>query len=402
MPGALLPDNEQARLEAVRRYDVLDTPPDGAYDRITAVAARHFGVPIAIVSIVDSDRIWFKSHHGLEVEEVDRDPGLCASAILQGAPWVVEDAAADLRTLANPLVAGNAGFRFYAGVPLTTHDGFNLGTLCVIDYEPRRLSEEETAMLSDMAAIVVDQLELRLAARRLAAAQLEREQRVAEAHIAAIQATGAQALLSAIEARDSYTAAHSQVVVRLAGAVAITLGLPREKASEVEQVALLHDLGKIGIPDSILQYPGRLDQDEANRMCEHPVIGEKIVASLDGLAHLAPAIRAEHERWDGRGYPDGLSAEEIPIASRIVFACDAYGAMTSDRPYRPAMDSQKARAELSANSGTQFDPRVVRALLEVLDCSDEVGDGMLAKHDQRPTPLRAESRRVSQRDSPSP
>jgi sigma-B regulation protein RsbU (phosphoserine phosphatase) len=163
----LIPADEPARLEAIRRYDVLDTPHDGAFDRITALAARHFDVPISIVSIVDEDRIWFKSHHGLEVREIGRDPGLCASAILQDGPWVVENAEVDPRTLANPLVAGEFGLRFYAGAPLQTHDGFNLGTLCVIDMEPRELTPEQTETLSDMAAIVMDELELRLASRRV-------------------------------------------------------------------------------------------------------------------------------------------------------------------------------------------------------------------------------------------
>ncbi len=161
-----VPDDEPQRLEAIRRYDVLDTPPDGAFDRITAVAAAHFEVPIAIVSIVDEDRIWFKSHHGIEVDEIGRDPGLCASAILQNDPWIVENAATDPRTLANPLVAGELGLRFYAGAPLVTHDGFKLGTLCVIDVAPRELPAQEAATLADMAAIVMDELELRLAARR--------------------------------------------------------------------------------------------------------------------------------------------------------------------------------------------------------------------------------------------
>jgi sigma-B regulation protein RsbU (phosphoserine phosphatase) len=162
-----LPEDEAERLAAVRRYDVLDTPHDGAFDRVTALAARHFGVPISIVSIVDSDRIWFKSHHGVDVREIGRDPGLCASAILHDEPWIVEDARSDPRTLANPLVAGEFGLRFYAGAPLTTQDGHNLGTLCVIDKEPRELSDEEAATLRDMAAIVMDELELRLASRRI-------------------------------------------------------------------------------------------------------------------------------------------------------------------------------------------------------------------------------------------
>lgn len=161
----MLPENEQERLAAVRRYGVLDTPPDGSFDRITALAARFFDVPISIVSVVDTDRIWFKSRHGIDAREIGRDPGLCASAICQSGPWLVADAGVDPRTIDNPLVAGELGLRFYLGVPLTTSDGFNLGTLNVIDVEPRKVTEEEIETLCDLAAIVVRELEVRLEAR---------------------------------------------------------------------------------------------------------------------------------------------------------------------------------------------------------------------------------------------
>jgi two-component sensor histidine kinase len=156
--------DEQSRLAAVRRYDLLDTPPDGMFDRVTAIAARLFSVPISIISLVDKDRIWFKSHHGLDVKQIGRDPGLCASAILQADPWILNDAKVDPRSLANPLVAGDFGLRFYVGVPLRTHDGFNLGTLCVIDREPRSVTEEQIANLRDLASTVMDQMELRISA----------------------------------------------------------------------------------------------------------------------------------------------------------------------------------------------------------------------------------------------
>ncbi|HEU5286417.1 MAG TPA: histidine kinase dimerization/phosphoacceptor domain -containing protein [Sphingomicrobium sp.] len=164
-----MPDNEAERIAAVQRYQILDTPPDGIFDRVTAVAARRFGTPIAIISIVDHDRIWFKSHHGLDVEEIGRDPGLCASAILSSDVHLLLDASTDPRSLANPLVAGDFGLRFYAGVPLRTSDGFNLGTLCVIDKEPRTVEQDQIDDLTDLASLVVDQLELRLAARRAVA-----------------------------------------------------------------------------------------------------------------------------------------------------------------------------------------------------------------------------------------
>ena len=161
-----LSPNEIGRIAAVHRYDILDSPPDGAFDRITALAARRFGVPIAIISIVDEDRIWFKSHHGLPIQQIDREPGLCASAILGDDPYILENARADPRSLANPLVSSDFGLRFYAAVPLTTSDGHNLGTLCVIDKEPRTINQEQIEDLKDLASVVMDQLELGLSARQ--------------------------------------------------------------------------------------------------------------------------------------------------------------------------------------------------------------------------------------------
>ena len=165
----LIPPDEAERIAAVQRYEILDTPRDGAFDRITRLASRMLDVPIAIITLVDHDRIWFKSAQGLEgVEQIDRVPGLCASAILANGPWIVDDARNDPRTMANPLVAGEFGLQFYAASQLRTADGYNLGTLCVIDREPRSLDEGQVEVLTDLAGLVVDELELRLAARRQA------------------------------------------------------------------------------------------------------------------------------------------------------------------------------------------------------------------------------------------
>lgn len=171
---------EAGRMAAVHRYEILDTPPDGTFDRIAELAARLLRVPTAIVSVVDTDRIWFKAHHGLDVCETGRDPGLCASAIMSYDPWVITDAATDPRALANPLVAGEFGLRFYAGAPLTTPDGWNLGTLCVIDKEPREVSADETATLQALAQLVVDELELRRRAREAVATAEERSHELEE------------------------------------------------------------------------------------------------------------------------------------------------------------------------------------------------------------------------------
>ena len=163
--SATLDDDEAARLDAVRRYDILDTPPDGAFDRITALAAELFDVPIALVTIVDDERIWFKSRHGLEgVEQIDREPGLCASAILGDEAYVIEEARNDPRSLVNPLVAGKFGLQFYAAAPLRTGDGHRLGTLCIIDREPRVFSPRQADLLQRLADIVMDAMELRISA----------------------------------------------------------------------------------------------------------------------------------------------------------------------------------------------------------------------------------------------
>ena len=175
-----------------------------------------------------------------------------------------------------------------------------------------------------------------------------------------------RALLAAVQARDSQTAVHSREVVRLARAVARSLGLDDDQVSDVESAALLHDLGKIAVPDAILRKKGPLTDVEALLMRQHPVVGAHIVSSVPDLEHLAPAIRAEHERWDGTGYPDGLAGRAIPLASRITFVCDAYHAMTTDRPYRRALSMDAALAEIATNAGRQFCPDSARELLEIV------------------------------------
>lgn len=162
----LYPIDEAQRLAALKRYNILDTPPDAAFDRITVLAARLFGAPMAVISLVDERRIWFKSQHGIDVHEIARDPGLCASAILQQEPWIVSDTTLDARSKFNPLVTGDFNLRFYAGAPLRTPDGFNLGMLCVLDHAPHEVSEAQIASLKDLAFLVMDQMEIHLSARR--------------------------------------------------------------------------------------------------------------------------------------------------------------------------------------------------------------------------------------------
>ncbi len=176
-----------------------------------------------------------------------------------------------------------------------------------------------------------------------------------------------QALAGALETKDSYTTAHSRAVVEHAYAVGRRLGLADGELRNLRFAAIFHDIGKVAVRDDVLAKSGPLSAEERSQIQAHAVVGERILSSVEFLAEVLPLVRHEHERWDGRGYPDGLAGESIPLGARIVLACDAFDAMTSDRPYRPAMSDAEARAELLAGAGTQFDERVVAALLEELD-----------------------------------
>ncbi len=238
----------------------------------------------------------------------------------------------------------------YVGVPLRLGDGQLYGTLCAVSHATSpQLREREITFMHVLARLIADEIEH---------CAMEAEH---------TRASIVGALLTALNTRDNYTSEHSESVVELATQVAVRLGLNHAERAEVGQAALLHDIGKLGLPDSILQKRGSLTDEEWRQMREHPVLGAELVSAIPALAHLAPVIRAEHERWAGGGYPDGLTGEAIPLPARIVFACDAFHAMTSDRPYRSAMSIEDACAELKHGAGTQFDPRVVQALLTMLD-----------------------------------
>jgi diguanylate cyclase (GGDEF)-like protein len=198
----------------------------------------------------------------------------------------------------------------------------------------------------------------------VANADVERELALLRAHQGSPAAV--QALAAAIEERDDYTHAHSEEVVHLARGVAMILGRPTEQVERIAHAALLHDVGKLGIPHEILHKRGPLTPDEWAVMAEHPIAGERILLRIPELAPIAPIVRHEHEHWDGSGYPDRLRGRNIPLGSRIILACDAYSAMTTTRPYRKAMSKAAAVRELRAGAGGHFDPDVVDALLDLL------------------------------------
>ena len=208
-------------------------------------------------------------------------------------------------------------------------------------------------------------VERNLTRRRLEVARLQ--EREAQVLFAAIKA-----LASAVDAKDRYTARHSRVVTRLALLLADAIQLSSEERYVLELSAWMHDVGKIGVPDSILTKPGSLTEEEFAVMMVHPVKGGEIVGEIEELGRVADVIRHHHERVDGSGYPDGLRGEAIPLASRIILIADAFEAMTADRSYRQGFDREAALRELREHSGTQFDADLVRAFVRMMESQSEL------------------------------
>jgi HD-GYP domain-containing protein (c-di-GMP phosphodiesterase class II) len=181
----------------------------------------------------------------------------------------------------------------------------------------------------------------------------------------------AGALIATLDARDRYTAGHSAAVAIYSRDIAGRMGLASEIQDHAYLCGLVHDIGKIGLPPGLLEKPGALTLEERRQMQEHSAIGERILAHVDEYSEIARVVRHHHERIDGQGYPDGLTAEDIPLVSRIIAVADAYNAMTSDRPYRDAMPSRVARLRLAQAVDSQFDTSVVAAFEAILAGADE-------------------------------
>jgi HD-GYP domain-containing protein (c-di-GMP phosphodiesterase class II) len=187
------------------------------------------------------------------------------------------------------------------------------------------------------------------------------------------------ALAAAMEAKDQYTASHADSLAAMAVAVGSRMGLSDAELRMLQYAAVLHDIGKIGIPGNILNKPAELTREEFDTMAQHTIIGERIISRIDYLVPIARIIRSAHERWDGTGYPDGFHGEEIPLASRILLVCDAFDAMTTDRPYRKALPVETALSELSRHAGSQFDPRVVDVFLASYPFENRETDRLLGR-----------------------
>ncbi|MGH2655637.1 MAG: diguanylate cyclase [Actinomycetota bacterium] len=194
----------------------------------------------------------------------------------------------------------------------------------------------------------------------LALANATRYEDLESAYLATVES-----LANALEAKDEYTGDHARALAEMSMALGEEMGLRGESLKLVRLAALFHDIGKIGVASEILRKPGPLTASERREINKHPAIGAEILEPVPFLQSVRPLVRASHERWDGKGYPDGLAGEAIPLESRIVFVCDAYHAMTTDRPYRAALPAREAVRRLRRCAGTQFDPRVVDAFVRL-------------------------------------
>jgi HD-GYP domain-containing protein (c-di-GMP phosphodiesterase class II) len=198
---------------------------------------------------------------------------------------------------------------------------------------------------------------------------------------------GVAAMAAAVDMRDDYTGEHSEQVVRLAVRVGRRLGMTDAALSDLEVAARLHDVGKIGVPDAVLRKAGPLEEEEWEIMRQHPEWGADLLCRVPGLKRVARIVRHAHERWDGDGYPDRLSTADIPLESRIILACDAYHAMTSDRPYRDALRPWIAVSELREGAGGQFDPSVVDVLVNELRNEQSVSTRLFEPEERARIPI---------------
>jgi len=179
-------------------------------------------------------------------------------------------------------------------------------------------------------------------------------------------------LSRAIEARDAYTQGHSARVTAIAETIARRLGWDEHRLELLQIGGPLHDIGKLGVSDAVLTKPGRLDEDELAQIREHPRLGARLLLRLASFRGALPYVLYHHERWDGNGYPTGRAGEQIPVEARVLAVADAFDAMTSDRPYRPALSRREALAEVERCSGTQFDPAIVSIFLELFTEAEEL------------------------------
>ena len=287
--------------------------------------------------------------HGVHSSVVGKrlgiDEGIVGQVFLSGEPVIVADYH-DFPENSEPGPETRAG-----GSAPIKFGGEVRGALCIGTTDPERtfgrVELDALRRLADLGAAALEQAEMRK-------------------HLELAVGSGVEALTEAIDMRDHYTWQHSQRVMELAGKVGKRLDLDEAALAELAFAARLHDVGKVGVPDSVLLKAGPLNDDEWEIMKQYPLRGAEMLERVPGLGNVSQLVLSEHEHWDGSGYPQGLKGDEIPLASRIILVCDAYDAMTADRPWRSALKPWAAVRELRAGAGREFDPQCVVQLIGVL------------------------------------
>ncbi len=276
------------------------------------------------------------------------DRGGVIETLLQGKALAVAKFPPNFRLDGLSLHDGDFGLRALAAVPLPG-GGKAAGTLMVLYSEHRELDQRDLTILSSYAKILRLVIDL----------DQERGERVAP------QMAMLHTLTEVLEARDCYTAGHSNSVSKYAGLIARQMGLPPAEVETIERAAMLHDIGKIGVPDKVLLKPGALNAREWRTIRDHPTVGARILAPLAAFQEEVNLLLHHHERWDGHGYPDGAKGEEIPLGARILAVADVFNALVSARPYRSAHTVEEGVAILQKMAGVQLDPKVVESFLSL-------------------------------------
>jgi diguanylate cyclase (GGDEF)-like protein len=352
---------EAARREAERATALLEFSRqlssaegmDEVVDRIVELSARTLGSPRASVWLQDGagDEITMHASHGYS--ELDRgrlsrmhfDPEGARAFLAAGEPFVLSEEQHEAIEGAKEIAAG----RRFAVAPLSL-DGGRLGCIAVASPEDGEFTDRHLRLLAGVAHQA-----------KLALTNAGNFRSLEKTFLETVEA-----LANTLEANDEYTSSHARWITDLALRVGEGLGLDGRSLKRLELGALFHDIGKIGIPEAILSKPGPLTADERKLVETHPELGERIIAPIDRLEEVRPIVRHCHERYDGAGYPDRRSGEDIPLESRIILVCDAYHAMTTDRPYRKRLPRAEALQRLEEGAGTQFDPCVVEVCKRVL------------------------------------
>jgi diguanylate cyclase (GGDEF)-like protein len=311
---------------------------------------RAFGWPVCAVMRLREERIVVAAHAGrVGLSLAWSQPlnaGLIGRCMRELRPVVADD----VRAEPDYREADKTGsIRSELDVPVLVH-GNPWGVINLESDQPAAFDEQDIRLMNTVAELLGSALGSTALYERLERAYLGT----------------AEALSAALEAKDSYTASHSHGIVSRAEAVGRLMGLEEPDLRELQLGAAFHDIGKLGIPEATLNKRGSVSRDERQLLEQHTVIGERILAPVEFLSGVLPLVRHAHERWDGYGYPDGLAGEDIPLGARIIFACDAWDAMTTDRPYRRAMNAGDAAEEMRRGAGSQFDPQVVEAVMQVV------------------------------------